>query len=101
MSPDELGPYLGLARQLAASRAETTFLRVCTTPGWSLDDIEEATAGVLADMEQSMRGTLALQAQDPEGAAWRELWTAMEAAFRERIAELAAAGGPQPQGAPQ
>lgn len=92
---DQLAPYLDLARQVAASRAEATFLDICTTPGWDRQDMEEASAAVLSQIERVIREALDKQGGDLDEEAWDTLRETIAEAFLDRLMEADEAAGPE------
>lgn len=89
----QLADFVALAWRLAAQMAEANFRSITATPAWTMADIEAETDRAIERMDVASRDMLAGRGADPDGANWREIWTAMEAGYRETMAGLLKASG--------
>lgn len=87
--PDEtLEGYISLGRQIAARMAAANFSSITAAPSWTRADIKAETDRAIERMEITARDMLAGNGAHPNGANWREIWTAMEGGYREVMAAL-------------
>ena len=89
----QLAEFVALGWRLAGQMAEANFRSITAAPAWTMADAEAETDRAIERMEIASHDMLTGKGADPDGANWREIWTAMEAGYRETMAGLLRASG--------
>ena len=95
ISATQLSDFVALGWRLAAQMAEANFRSITAAPAWTMADVEAETDRAIERMEIAASDMLAGKGADPDHANWRQIWTAMEAGYRQTMAGLLKGFGQQ------